>query len=184
MTLPLVRARKKPRFGLPWLAILLGIGTLMFAFQGWQVLTAKPGAQLEIVVEGQQPLNISQATVEAAVGGTVKTWKPLRMIVTPRLLALAEKQGIEDPGADIILSTAIVDAPRTSSGDRRFKGAGVYPADGQKGSSSLGLEIHGAYMDNVGLGHGPKAVAAAAQRAVDVIDRAPSSRRCCGSPGL
>lgn len=173
MTLPLIRDRKKPHFGLPWLAILLGLSTLVFAFQGVKAVTASPEAQLEIVVEGPHPLNISQATVDAAMDGTIKTWKPLRMIVTPRLLAPAEKQGLEDPGADVILSTAVANGPRTSSGDRRFKGAGVSPADGQQGSSSLGLEIHSAYMDNVGLGHGPKAVAAAAQRAVDVIDRGP-----------
>lgn len=28
MTLPLIRARTKPHFGLPWLAIRLGLGTV------------------------------------------------------------------------------------------------------------------------------------------------------------
>lgn len=72
MTLPLIRVHKKPRFGLPWLALLLGIGTVFFGVQGYQAITATPTAQLETVVEGQHGLNISQSSVNAVVGEGIK----------------------------------------------------------------------------------------------------------------
>lgn len=174
MTSPLIRVHKKPRFGLPWLALLLGIGTVFFGVQGYQAVTATPEAQLEIVVEGQHALNISQATVDAAVGEPIKTWHPMRMLVTPRFLSYDEKKGREDPGADVILSTTIDDDPSNSTDSRRFTGAGFYPATGDNTEDRHNtFEIHNAYMDNVGLGHGPKAVAAAAQRATEVLDKGP-----------
>ncbi|WP_218711687.1 DUF5129 domain-containing protein [Arthrobacter sp. BF1] len=174
MTPPLIRVHKKPRFGLPWLALLLGFGTVFFAVQGYQTVTASPTAQLEIVVEGQHGLNISQESVDAVVGEGIKTWHPMRMLVTPRILSLDEKKGREDLGADVILSTVIDDDPATNIDNRRFAGAGIYPASGDIDKDlDNTLQIRNAFMDNVGLGHGPKAVVAAAQRAAEVLDDGP-----------
>ena len=172
----MIRARKKPHFGLPWLAVLLGLGTGVFAVQGIQAVTAQPEAQLEIIVEGQHPLNISQATVDAVLAEPIQTWKPLRLLVTPRLLSADEKRGRIDPGADVILSTAVYSDYLNSSEERRFTGVGIYPAPsdhGGSGTRSPGYDIHRAYMDNVGIGHGPAAVAAAAQRAAAAFDDGP-----------
>ncbi|MDD0858219.1 LapA family protein [Arthrobacter alpinus] len=174
MTPPLIRIHKKPRFGFPWLALLLGIGTVFFTVQGYQAITATPTAQLEIVVEGQHGLNISQASVNAVVGEGIKTWQPMRILVTPRILSHDEKKGRQDLGADVILSTIIDDDPTTSINNRRFAGVGIYPASGDNDKDLHNtLEIRNAFMDNVGLGHGPKAVAAAAQRAAEVLDKGP-----------
>ena len=170
----LVRARKKPHFGLPWLAMVLGIGTIFFAGTGFQAITAKPMAPVEIVVEGEHPWNISQATVDAVVTEPILAWRPLRIKVTNRLLSFDELQGKTDPGADVILSTAIVDDTKDFGTDARFTGVGIYPAmgDHQEQSSSK-FAIHKAYMGNLGLGHGPAAVVATAQRAVEVLDDGP-----------
>lgn len=171
MTSPLIRARKKPNFGFPWLAMLLGSGTLVFAGVGFNAVTAQPSAPVEIVIEGQHPLNISQATVEAVTGEPILAWKPLKVLVTDRLLSYDELQGRVDPGADVIISTAIVDDASNSGREERFSGAGIHPVAKDRGQNTANrFDIHNAYMDNVGLGHGPAAVVAAAQRAAEVLD--------------
>lgn len=174
MTTQLIRARRKPRFGLPWLAMLLGIGTIVFAGTGLQAVTARPAAPVEIIVDGEHPWNISQATVDAVVTEPILAWRPLTIRVTNRLLSYDELQGKTDPGADVILSTAIIDDYRGFGPDAGFTGAGIYPelADRQEHSASR-FAIHKAYVGNLGLGHGPTAVAATAQRAAEVLDDGP-----------
>ncbi|AIY00542.1 hypothetical protein ART_0943 [Arthrobacter sp. PAMC 25486] len=175
MTLPLIRARKKPHFGLPWLAMLLGLSTLIFAFQGVKAVTASPEAQLEVVVEGRHSLNISQASVDAVLAEPIKTWKPLRLRVVDRLLSSDERQGRVELDADVILTTAIVkDTSVDNKSEYRYIGAGIYPADPDRHRNSENRSaINDGYMDNVGIGHGPKAIVAAAQRAADVLDKGP-----------
>lgn len=98
----------------------------------------------------------------------------MRMLVTPRVLSHDEKKGRVDLDAFVILSTVIDDDPATNIDNRRFAGVGIYPASGDSDKDlDSALEIRNAFMDNVGLGHGPKAVAAAAQRAAEVLDEGP-----------
>lgn len=174
MTTQLIRARRKPRFGLPWLAMLLGIGTIVFAGTGIQAVTARPAAPVEIIVDGEHPWNISQPTVDAVITEPILAWQPLTIRVTSRLLTYDELQGTTDPGAHVILSTTIIDDTKDFGKDARFTGVGIYPelADRQEHSSSR-FAIHKAYMGNLGLGHGPKSVAAAAHRAAEVLDDGP-----------
>ncbi|MDO5742924.1 MAG: DUF5129 domain-containing protein, partial [Micrococcaceae bacterium] len=174
MTPQLIRARKKPRFGLPWLAMILALGTVVFAGLGYKAVTATPSSAVEVVVEGQNPWNISQATVDAAMTERVKAWKPLRILVTDRLLSYAELNGQADPGADVILSTDIAEETQNIERKERFNGAGIYPGDPNRAKNRRnGYAIHRAYTDNLGLGHGPKAVAAAVTRAAQVLDSGP-----------
>ena len=169
-----IRARKKPRFGFPWLAMLLGIGTIIFAGTGFQAVTEKPTAPVEIIVDGEQPWNISQATVDAAITEPILAWKPLRIKVTNRLLTSDELRGRTDPGADVLLSTTILDDTTDYGKKARYTGAGIYPplADYQEQTNAR-FSIHKSYVGNLGLGHGPSAIAAAAQRAAVVIDDGP-----------
>lgn len=98
----------------------------------------------------------------------------MRMLVTPRVLSHDEKKGSVDLDAFVILSTVIDDDQATNIDNRRFAGVGIYPASGDSDKDlDSALEIRNAFMDNVGLGHGPKAVAAAAQRAAEVLDEGP-----------
>lgn len=171
MTSQLIRARKRPNFGFPWLAMFLGAGTLAFAGVGFNAVTEQPSAPVEIIIDGEHPLNISRATVEAVTEEPILAWKPLKVMVTDRLLSYDELQGRVDPGADVIISTAIVDEASNSGREERFSGAGIFPAATDRGQNTANrYDIHNAYMDNVGLGHGPAAVAAAAQRAAEVLD--------------
>lgn len=171
MSKPLITARRKPSFGVPWIALLLGLGTLVFAATGFNAVTARPTAPVQIVVQGEHRLNISQETVDAVVTEPILAWKPLKILVTHRLLSYDELQGRVDPGADVIISTAIVDDALNSERRERFNGAGIHPADADRDlNTSNRFDIHNAYMNNVGLGHGPAAVAAAAQRAAEVLD--------------
>ncbi|GAA1885226.1 hypothetical protein GCM10009715_34310 [Paeniglutamicibacter psychrophenolicus] len=171
MKTQLIRARRKPRFGLPWVAIIAGTGTLAFAALGFTTVTATPEAPIEIIVQGQHPLNISQATVDAATTEPIRAWKPLRIVVTDRFLSYDELQGRVDPGAEVILSTAITDDSADPGQERRFTGVGIYPPDADREKNTENrFDIKDAYLDNVGLGHGPAAVTAAAQRAAEVLD--------------
>ncbi|MCV9993515.1 DUF5129 domain-containing protein [Paeniglutamicibacter sp. ZC-3] len=171
MSQPLITARRKPSFGVPWVALLLGLGTMLFAVTGFNAVTARPTAPVKIVVQGELRLNISQETVDAVLTEPILAWKPLNILVTDRLLSYDELQGRVDPGANVILTTAIVDDALNSERKERFNGAGIHPADADRDVNTANrFDIHNAYMDNVGLGHGPAAVAAAAQRAAEVLD--------------
>lgn len=168
---PLIRARNKPRFGFPWVAVVLGLGTTIFAGIGVNTVTAEPTAPVQITIEGQNPYNISQETLDAVITEPILAWEPLTIRVTDRALSYDELQGRTDPGADVILTTLIDSDTFDTEKEQRFTGAGIYPAQPNNDENlSDRYAISNAYLDNVGLGHGPLAVASAAQRAADVLD--------------
>lgn len=166
------RSRNRPDFGPPWIPIFLGIGTLVLAATGLVATTMQPASEVKIVVEGQQPWNISQETIEAALDEPVASWRPLTLVVTDRILSLEEQQGNLDPGTDILLSTQL---PEPSKERGRYDTirkiqavdkVGIRPVfDDPAQNLVAGQDIHDAYQINVGLGHGPLAVIAAAQEA-------------------
>ncbi|MFJ6415516.1 hypothetical protein [Paeniglutamicibacter sp. NPDC091659] len=167
---PLIRARNKPNFGLPWLSILLGAATLVLGTTGIAVVTAQPTNELTIVIEGQQPWNISQETVEAALDGPVAAWKPFTLRVIDRPLTAEEQQGSLAPGTDVLLSTALPDPIKPSHDaavpKKPFDKAAIRPLETDPAENlDIGRGIHDAYQSNVGIGHGPLAVVAAAQEA-------------------
>lgn len=96
------------------------------------------------------------------------------MLVTPGHLRLEEKLGREDPGAEVILSTTITNAQGIRAQEYRYWSAGIYPAEAEHlETSQSALQIYRAYESNVTLGHGPTAVAAAAQRTAKLLDTGP-----------
>ncbi|WP_354182391.1 hypothetical protein [Arthrobacter sp. UYP6] len=134
--------------------------------------TMQPTSEVRIVVEGRQPWNISQETVEAALDEPVASWQPLTLVVTDRTLSLEEQQGNLAPGTDILLSTQLPEpskerAPYDTIRQTQAVGkVGVRPVfDDPAQNLVAGQDIHDAYQINVGLGHGPLAVVAAAQEA-------------------
>ncbi|MBP2414420.1 hypothetical protein JOF48_003219 [Arthrobacter stackebrandtii] len=179
MTTQLIGVRKRPHFGLPWLAFILSVATAGFGIAGVQAMTANKPAQLEIIVEGSNhPYGINAQTVAAALPGPVATWRPMRLLVTDRLLSHDELSGRSNPGADAILSTALtpLDTSQLAAAERpperRFTGAGIYGHSSGEARYDR-FDLADAYRDNLALGHGPGAVAAAAQRTADLVDRGP-----------
>lgn len=177
----LVRSRIRPDFGLPWIPILLGAATLVVGTSGLVVTTMQPASEVKIVVEGQQPWNISQETVEAALDEPVASWRPLTLVVTDRSLSLEEQQGNLDPGTDILLSTQLPDPSReparydTIRQIQAVGKVGVRPVfDDPAQNLVAGQDIHDAYQINAGLGHGPLAVVAAAQEASLQLSEGPA----------
>ena len=177
----LKRARTKPNFGLPWLPILVGTATLVLGITGLVAVTAQPSSEVRIIVEGQQPWNISQETVQAALEKPVASWEPLTLRVTYRTLSLEEQQGNLASDTDILLSTQLAKRATeddTSEAIRRAQASGkvaVRPHFKDPARDlAAGQDIHDAYQVNVGLGHGPLAVVAAAQEAARQIDDGPS----------
>lgn len=179
----LVRPRNRPDFGLPWIPIFLGISSLLIGITGLVVTTAQPGSEVRIVVEGRQPWNISQETVEASLDEPVASWQPLTLVVTDRTLSLEEQQGNLAPGTDILLSTRLPEPSRerapydTVRQIQAVGKVGIRPVfDDPDRNLVAGQDIHDAYQTNVGLGHGPLAVVAAAQEAsLQLSDRSGQS---------
>ncbi|MEE1621666.1 DUF5129 domain-containing protein [Zafaria sp. Z1313] len=169
----LIHARSRPRFGLPWLAIALGAATAAFAGTGAAALTAQPAAEVVIEVDDGLPYNISQATVDAVLPETIPAWEPVTVKVTSRLLSYAELYGEADPGYDVVLSTAL-ENDTDSDADERFAGAAVrVDPPGPDRPRDAGFDINRAFQGNLGLGHGPQAVAAAARTASEVLHPGP-----------
>ncbi|MBP2414419.1 hypothetical protein JOF48_003218 [Arthrobacter stackebrandtii] len=142
-------------------------------------MAATKTAQLEIVLEGtEHPYGISAESLAAVMPQPITTWRPLRLIVTDRCLRSDEKRGGLDLGADAILTTktsSLESLPGSKDDnlpDQRHAGAAVDPRLDSY-NNSLAEEVADSYSDNVVLGHGPKAVAAAAERAATVLDEAP-----------
>jgi len=169
---PTTRSGNKPNFGLPWISILLGAATVVFGTTGLVNIATQPDSEVRIVIEGQQPWNISRETVEAALDRPVASWQPLTLTVTDRTLSLEEQQGNLAPGTDILLSTKLPKAAKINNYDGSIRRAqardkvAIRPFfDDPAQNLAVGQDIHDAYQANVGIGHGPLAVIAAAQEA-------------------
>ncbi|WAP50646.1 hypothetical protein OL239_11480 [Arthrobacter sp. ATA002] len=139
---------------------------------GVVVTTMQPRSEVRIVVEGQHPWNISQETVEAALDEPVASWRPLTLVVTDRTLSLEEQQGNLAPGTDILLSTKLPEPSKdrarydTIRQTQALDKVGIRPVFEDPAQDLVaGQDVHDAYQVNVGLGHGPLAVVAAAQEA-------------------
>lgn len=168
-----MRARGRPRFGFPWIAAALVVATAAFAGTGLATVATEPTSQVTIAVEEGLPHNITQASVDAALGAPIRSWEPITFRVTARHLTYDELYGEADPGADVVLSTALEDL-RGSTLPARFSGAAV--RDGAADRDEMledRFDIHEAYLRNLGLGHGPLAVAASARTAADVLYEGP-----------
>ncbi|WP_313810867.1 hypothetical protein [Glutamicibacter sp.] len=139
--------------------------------------------EVKIVVEGDQDWNISQATVDAAMDTPILAHRPLTLTVTDRFLTGSEVLYGELPGYDMLLSTQLDDKDTDDySIEQRFNGTAVREdlVDGRdhkayEEPSDIRFEIDNAFRDNLGLGHGPKAVIAAAQRAAVVLYDPPNT---------
>jgi len=166
---------RRPRFATGYLALLLVVLTTLGAVTGFITLRQQPSHELRIVVEGEHDFNISQQSVDALLGEPIRSWKPLTMTVTDRLLTGDQLLRGEQTGSDILLSTRLEDAASESMVAERFTGAGLDRnlVGSQEQYTDLRFEISRAFEDNLGLGHGPAAVVAVGQRAAEVLYSGP-----------
>ncbi|PRB68183.1 DUF5129 domain-containing protein [Arthrobacter sp. MYb213] len=168
------RGRKlhRPRSWAALGALLMALVTTLVAVQGFQSIPEEPGFEVAIVVEGTPEWNISQATVDAALSEPIKTHRPLRLIVTDRHLSGDELLRGQLPAGQVLLSTQLENLKtENSTVQQRFTGAALNSelVDGRDEYTDARFEISGAFRDNLGLGHGPQAVVAAAERAAIVL---------------
>ncbi|GAA1407201.1 hypothetical protein AUR04nite_03900 [Glutamicibacter uratoxydans] len=156
----------------------VGINTFLEAQE-----TGQPRYEVKIVVEGTQDWNISQRTVDAAMDAPILSHQPLTLTVTDRFLSGDERLRGILPGKDIVLSTQLENKdPADSTPEYRFTGTAVRAdlAEARDHRAyeeplDVSFEIDNAFRDNLGLGHGPKAVVAAAQRAAIVLYDPPNT---------
>lgn len=159
-------------------AAVIGISTY---FQAQE--SGSPQYEVKIVVEGKQEWNISQATVEAAMEEPILSHQPLTLTVTDRFLSGDELLRGILPNNDIVLSTQLENKkPVGTTAEHRFNGVAVRAelVEGRdrrayEDDYDVSFEIDNAFRDNLGLGHGPKAVVAAAQRAAVVLYDPPNT---------
>src|SRR5699024_10930868 len=156
-------------------AIIMAVLTALFGIQAGLSIAAanKPlEHEVRIIVEGEQDYNISQGTVDAQLAGNpVRSSIPLTLVLTDRWLTGDELLRGEVPENTIILSSQLenleqdYDDPQFS--EQRFDGAGVdYRLMGSEEElDDASYDIAGSFTKNVSVGHGPKAVIAAAHTA-------------------
>ncbi|HJX78986.1 DUF5129 domain-containing protein [Glutamicibacter sp.] len=166
------RKLRRPRSWAALGALLMALITTFVALQGYRSIPEEPRFEVDIVVEGTPDWNISQATVDAALSDPIKSHQPLRLTVTDRYLSGDELLRGQLPAQQVLLSTQLENLEsQNGSVQRRFTGAAL-DSDLVAGSdeyTAARFEISGAFRDNLGLGHGPQAVVAAAERAAIVL---------------
>lgn len=168
-------------------AVLMALATTVIAGMGLSTYVAygqenTPQHEVKIVVEGTHDWNISQETVDAAAGGPILAHRPLTLTVTDRFLTGDELLRGMVPDHDILLSTQLENLETDDHKiQQRFEGTAVR-ADLLEGrdrkaydETDIRFEIDNAFRDNLGLGHGPKSVVAAAQRAAVVLYDPPNT---------
>lgn len=168
-------------------AVLMALATTVIAGMGLSTYIAygqqdAPRHEVKIVVEGRHDWNISQETVDAAADGPILAHRPLTLTVTDRYLTGDELLDGIVPDHDILLSTQLANLESDDYKiQQRFHGTAVRAdlVDGRDrkayDETDIRFEIDNAFRDNLGLGHGPKSVVAAAQRAAVVLYDPPNT---------
>lgn len=163
-------------------AIIMAVATAMLGIRAGVAIhqaNVPPAYEVEVVVEGEHGYNISQQSVDAELAGNpVRSAIPLTLVATDRLLTGDEALRGEVPENQIVLSTRL-DAPQpgTSQAAQRFSGVGMDRelAGSEDEHGQLSYEVEKSFSKNVSVGHGPKAVVAAAHTAAVVLDDSTTS---------
>ncbi|MGP5154032.1 DUF5129 domain-containing protein [Glutamicibacter ardleyensis] len=166
------RKLRRPRSWAALGALLMALMTTFVALQGYQSIPEEPRFEVSIVVEGTPEWNISQATVDAALSEPIKSHQPLQLTVTDRHLSGDELLRGQLSAHQVLLSTQLENLKTENNRvQQRFTGAALNSelVSGSDEYTDARFEISGAFRDNLGLGHGPQAVVAAAERAAIVL---------------
>ncbi|MFJ2316640.1 hypothetical protein ACIOTN_08035 [Glutamicibacter sp. NPDC087661] len=135
--------------------------------------------EVKVVVQGENPFNITQQTVDAELARhPVRATAPLELVVAERWLTGDELLRGEVPENQIIVSTKMDNRDSgQSDAEQRFSGVGLDRnlAASDDAHTDLRFDIEDAFVKNVSVGHGPKAVVAAAHTAAVLLDDSPSN---------
>ncbi|MGP9782421.1 DUF5129 domain-containing protein [Glutamicibacter sp. AOP12-B1-11] len=171
------RRLSRPRSWAALGAILMAIITTLVAVRGYTSIPEEPLHEVSIVVEGSHDWNISQPTVDAALEKQpIKSHRPLTLTVTDRYLSGDELLRGELADYDVLLSTQLENLETENQDvDERFNGSALKSelVSGDDEYRDARFEISNSFWDNVGLGHGPQAVIASAERAAIVLSDVP-----------
>lgn len=151
---------------LGWTAATLTALTLGAGAAGAFTLTAQPQHAVQIQVEEGLPYNISEQTVQAALGeDSVPSWRPLTLRVTDKFITYGQIYRGAETEADLVLSIPTREADPEA--EARFDGVGLNQVTlgALSDPTRSRYDIHEAFTGNRDLGHGPSAVVEAARTA-------------------
>lgn len=162
-------------------ALFFALVTAMLGVRaGFAVHAARMPLPYEVTVkvQGTQDFNISQELVDAELAQhPVRSAQPLTVILVDRWLSGDETLRSQVPDGQVIISSKLEDLDTDQSGiDERFSGVAVAEnlAPDKEARTDARYDIENAFIKNVSVGHGPKAVVAAAHTASVVLDHSGS----------
>ncbi|MGQ3383562.1 hypothetical protein [Glutamicibacter sp. TV12E] len=176
------RSLRRPYHWTAFAAIFLALVTTLLGVRaGFAVHAASVPLPYEVTVQikGEQDFNITQEHVDAELAAhPVRSSQPLTLILVDRWLTGDEKLRGEIPDNQIIISSKL-DNLETKDTDveERFSGVALARnlAGGDDAHTDLSYDIAKAFTKNVSVGHGSKAVVAAAHTASVVLDKSATS---------
>lgn len=159
----------------PWLlALICAVITMVTALNAFQAVRAEPEHELSIRVVGEHDWNISQETVDALLSEPIRSWRPLEMTFTDRWLTGDELLRGQVPENSIIVSAQLQRLRTEEPVAERFTGAGFdRNLSSAEKYTDIRFDISQGFLDNLGLGHGPAAVVAAAEQAAALLGGGP-----------
>lgn len=167
------RALRRP-YSLWWvLAVLAAVATTVVGINAAFAFGRAPTHPVQISVQGDNPWGITQQAINDSTRDPILAWRPLTLTVTNRYLTAREILDGQDMGGEILLSTQPDKlGTKNYDVDERFNGVAVNVEleRAKEPRTELRYDILHAYERNLGLGHGPKAVLAAAREAAERID--------------
>ncbi len=176
------RRLRRPYHWTAFVALFLAAVTAMLGVRAAFALHAASVPlpyEVTVQVQGQQDFNISQERVNAELAEhSVRSSQPLTVILVDRWLTGDETLRGQVPDGQIIISSKLEDLdPKNTDVDERFSGVAL--AENLTGSkeerTDARYDIENAFTKNVSVGHGVKAVVAAAHTASVVLDQSPTS---------
>jgi len=168
-----------------WAAIASLFMALITALLGVRAAVAVHAAsvplpyEVTVEIQGKHDYNITQQRVNAQLAAhPVRSSKPLKLVLVDRWLTADETQRAMVPNGQVLI-TSKMDHLKTENYkiDERFSGVGIAHdlAPNDDKNSDMRYDIHDAFKSNVSVGHGPKAVIAAADTAAVLLDDSQTS---------
>ncbi|UYQ77083.1 DUF5129 domain-containing protein [Glutamicibacter sp. JL.03c] len=176
------RRLRRPYQWTAFVALLLAVVTAMLGVRAvFAVHAASVPLPYEVTVQvqGEHDFNITQERVNAELAEhPVRSSQPLTVILVDRWLTGDETLRGQVPDGQIIISSKMENLdPKNTEADERFSGVAVaeYLAGSKDERTDARYDIENAFTKNVSVGHGAKAVVAAAHTASVALDRSPTS---------
>ncbi len=176
------RRLRRPIHWTAFVALVLAVVTTLLGVRAVFAVHAasvpKP-YEVKVLIQGQQNFNITQERVDAELAEhPVRSSQPLTVILEDRWLTGDELLRGQVPDGQIIISSKLDNLdPNIQDVEERFSGVGLAEnlTSSKEEHTDLRFDIEHAFIKNVSVGHGAKAVVAAAQTASVVLDKTVTS---------